>query len=64
MCRDCRWLELTAAIMANVETRDRRSHTTHLLHQAAAMILVAEHVTDEQRDAIETIAEKEGWAVA
>lgn len=64
MCAGCGWLELAAAITENLETRDRSAHLTHVLETAREQILAAEHVTPVLADAVETLAEREGWAVA
>ena len=62
MCATCGWLDVAAAITANLETRDRAQHTTHILASAVAIILASQHVTPEQADAIAAIGEREGWA--
>lgn len=61
MCATCGWLELAAAITANLETRDRAKHTTCILEVARDQIVQREHVSDQMRDAVEGLAEKEGW---
>ena len=64
MCDHCNWLELAAAMTANLDVRDRTWHSTLLLTMARDQIVRDEHVTENMRDAVETMAEKEGWAVA
>lgn len=62
MCAQCGWLDVAGSIMANLETRDRAQHTTHILAVVVEIILSNQHVTPDQADAIEAIGEREGWA--
>lgn len=63
MCATCRWSELAAAIYADLERRVV-GHTALLLDTMAEIIRANEHVTPEQRDAVETALEPRDGAPA
>jgi hypothetical protein len=57
MCTSCGWLELAATIEVHLERRVM-DHTAVILASASDQIQANQHVTPDQRDAVETVIEQ------
>lgn len=63
MCDNCRWTQVAAAIDRDLETRVV-GHMALLLDHMAKIVRANQHVTAEQRDAIETALEPRSGAAS